>query len=149
MARVTLNEVKAWVEPTKLPITALESELLSHMEEEVLIRLSSSYDISGWTNDTNTPKIVRTIISKIYASFYIDKAYSENQDEGNDYAARLNENAEMLITGLVNGDFEIPNNPPDNPSTVSFYPTNASSAQKPTAKNPSLGGPHFSLGRVF
>lgn len=149
MARVTLNEVRAWIERTKLTINELDTELLSHLEEEALVRVSSSYDISVWTNPNNTPKIVRTIISKLYASFFIDRAYSENQDNNNDYAMKLAENAEMLLQGLINGDFEIPGNPPTNPSTASFYPTDLSSAQKATRSNPSLGGPHFSLGKVF
>jgi len=149
MARVTLNEVRAWVEPTKLPLSALDTELLAHLEEEALVRLSSTYDVDVWVDSGTTPKIVRTIISKLYASFYIDRAYSENQDDGNDYAIKLAENAEMLLTGLVIGDFEIPNNPPDNSSSPSFYPTNASSSQTPTLSDPSLGGPHFSLGKVF
>lgn len=149
MARVTLNEVKAWVEPTKLLITTLDTELLSHMEEEVLIQLSSVYDVGNWTNNTNTPKIVRTIISKIYSSFYIDKAYSENQDEGNDYAKRLQENANMLIAGLIDGTFEIPGIIPASPSNASFYPTDYSSSQTPTSDDLSLGGPYFSLGKSF
>ena len=149
MPRVQLSEVAAWVEPAKVPISSLDTELLSQLEEEVLVQLTSQYNVSTWVDPSTTPKIVRVIISKMYASFHIDRAYSENQDGGNDYAARLQANANMLLTGLVGGSFELPDSPPGNPSTPSFFPTDFSSAQTATAENPEYGGPYFSLGRVF
>lgn len=149
MGRVTLSEVAAWVDPTKIPLSALDQELLSHLEEEVLVQLVPQYNVSTWLSPETTPKIVRVIIAKVYASFYIDRAYSENQDVGNDYAARLQANANTLIMGLVNGSIQIPEIPPDNPSSASFYPNDASSSMEPTSDDPSLGGPWFSLGRVF
>lgn len=150
MARVTQREIQSWLEITKLNLAALNTDLLLQLEEEVLVQLSSVYDTSTWTDDTTTPKIVRTIIAKTYASYHIDKVYSENQDEGNDYAARLIANANMLIAGLVSGLFEIPEVPsPENPGTASFYPTDASSAMEPTLEDPSLGPARFSLGKVF
>lgn len=149
MLRVTLNEVQAWVEPTKIPITALDTELLAQLEEEVLVQLTSQYNVSSWIDPDTTPKIVKVIIAKMYASFHIDRAYSENQDGGNDYAARLMANATTLLTGLVDGSFELPGITPTNPSTASFFPTDLSSAQEPTSDNPEFGGPYFSLGRVF
>lgn len=150
MARVTLAEVQGWLDAAKLTLTSLNAQLLANLEEEILSRLSVAYDTSGWTTDLNTPKLVRVIISKTYSSWEIDKAYSENQDEGNDYAKRLNDNAEMLINGIVEGNIIIPEEPvPDLPRGPSFYPTDASSAQEPTYDDPSLGGPYFSLGRSF
>lgn len=149
MARVTQREIQSWLELTKLNLAALNTDLLTQLEEEVLVRLSTVYTVTGWVDETTTPKIVRVIISKMYASWYIDKVYSENQDAGNDYAVRLQANAEMLIQGLVSGLFEIPGEPVTNPGTASFYPTDASSAQKPTEADPSLGGPWMSLGKAF
>lgn len=149
MARVSLSEVAAWVEPAKVPINVLDSELLLQLEEEVLVQLTSQYTVTPWIDPDTTPKIVRVIIAKMYASFYIDRAYSENQDGGNDYAARLMANASMLLTGLVNGSFELPESSATNPSSPSFFPTDVSSAQTPTDDNPEFGGPYFSLGRPF
>lgn len=150
MARVTQREIQGWLELTKLNLAALNTDLLLQLEEEVLVQLSSVYDTSTWVDEVTTPRIVRVIIAKMYASWYIDKAYSENQDEGNDYAARLSANANMLLAGLVSGLFEIPEVPsPSNPGTASFYPTDASSAMEPTFDDPSLGGPWMSLGKAF
>lgn len=147
--RVRTAEIQAWLERTKLTLDAPDLELLSHIEEEVLVRVSSKYDTSTWLTDTTTPNIIRTIISKIYASFHIDREYSENQDEGNDYAAKLMANAEMLILGIIEGTIEIPDESSSSAAGASFYPTDASSAQTATSEDPSLGGPYFSLGRSF
>lgn len=149
MARVTQREVQSWLELTKLNVAALNTDLLSQLEEEVLVQLSSVYTVTGWTDEVSTPKIVRVIIAKMYASWYIDKIYSENQDEGNDYSARLLANANMLLAGLISGLFEIPGVPVPNPGTPSFYPTDASSAMEPTEEDPSLGPARFSLGKIF
>jgi hypothetical protein len=150
MARITLGEAQAWLESTKLTLASLDAELVGQLEEEILGILSSTYDVSGWTSSANTPKLVRTAISKMYASYVLDRAYSENQDEGNDYAQRLKENSEMIITGLVEGRIILPEVPvPDTSRGASFYPTNASSALEPTSDDPSLGGPWFSLGKSF
>lgn len=149
MARVTQSEVAAWVDRSKIAMTALDQDLLSHLEEEVLVQLNPQFNTSTWVSPETTPRIIRVIIAKVYASFYIDRAYSENQDGGNDYATRLMDNANMLIAGLVSGSITIPEIPADNPNTVSFYPTDASSALEPTPEDRSLGGPWFSLGRAF
>ena len=149
MARVTQREVQSWLELTKLNLAALNTDLLSQLEEEVLVQLSSVYDVSPWIDEATTPKIVRVIISKIYAGWHINKMYSENQDEGNDYARDLQQNAQMLLAGLISGLFEIPGTVSPNPGTASFYPTDASSAMEPTHDDPSLGPARFSLGKVF
>lgn len=150
MPRVAVSEVQAWVEPAKMTVTVLDQELLSQLEEEILVQLSPQYDVSSWLTPETTPKIVRVVIAKTYSSFFIDRAYSENQDGGNDYAARLMANANMLMTGLTSGSIDIPDVPATNSSTApSFFPTDASSAQLPTSENPEFGGPYFSLGRVF
>ncbi len=128
----------------------METELIAHLETEILARLNSVYDTSTWVDSTTTPKLVRTIISKTYASFYIDRWYSEDQEEGNDYAARLMQNAEMLITGIIDGNIEIPGEGvPDTPRGPSFFPTDASSALTPTDDHPEYGGPYFSLSKQF
>lgn len=150
MPRVAVSEVQAWLEPAKLTVTTLDQELLSQLEEEILVQLAPQYTVTGWLTPETTPKIIRVVIAKTYASFYLDRAYSENQDGGNDYAVRLMANANMLMTGLIGGSIDIPDVPATNSSTApSFFPTDASSAQLATSENPEFGGPYFSLGRVF
>ena len=154
MARVTAAEVQGWLDGAKITISSLDTELIANIEEETLARLDPIYDITGWTNTSNTPKIIRTVISKYYASWLIDRFYSENQDGGSDYAKRLCDNADMVMTGIINGQIVVNDGtgatiPPQTSRGASFYPTDASYSQTPTPSDPSLGGPYFSLGRAF
>jgi hypothetical protein len=148
VSRITVKEAQAWAEGTKLTITALDVDLLEHMEAEVITQLSSAFDTVTWLDETTTPKLVRTIISKMYVSWVYNRQYSEDVDQGNNYAALLLLNATNLITGLLGGTIELPGLPDVAGSPV-FYPTDASSSQIPTTDDPSLGPAAFSMGMVF
>jgi hypothetical protein len=151
MARITSADAQGWGERTKLNLGALDTDLLDQIESEVLARIHSVYDTSLWTTPSNTPRLIRTIIAKMYVSWFYNRQYSENQIDTNDYATRLANNAEMLITGILDGTIEIPD-PGVTPTTsqvASFYPNDASSAQEPTIDDPSLGPAKFSMGKVF
>lgn len=149
MARITATDAQGWGEPTKLDLSTLNTSLLSQLETEILTRLSSVYDTSTWTDNTNTPAIVKVVIAKTYVAWLYDRAYSENQDEGNDYAALLKLNAEMLMSGLIDGTIDIPEQPPGVTRGPVYYPNDASSAFEPTSDDSSLGPAKFSMGKVF
>jgi hypothetical protein len=148
MSRITVQEAQAWAEGTKLTIPALDTNLLDHLEEEVLRPLDSAFDIATWVDATSTPKLVRTIISKLYVAWAYDKTYSEDIEQGNNYADRLKMNANTLLAGLIAGTIELPG-VPDVAGTPVFYPTDASSAMEPTFDDPSLGPAAFSMGLRF
>jgi hypothetical protein len=147
-AHITVQEAQAWAEGTKLTISALDTNLEAHLAEEVLVRLASVADTSTWTNDTATPKIVRTIISKLYIAWLYDRQYSEDVADGSAYSDRLKANAEMLMIGLIDGTIEFPG-VVDTAGSPAFYPTDASSSQAPTFEDPSLGPAAFSMGKMF
>jgi hypothetical protein len=149
MARITVADAQSWGERTKLDLSTLDVDLLDQIESEILARINSVYDTSVWTTPTNTPRLIRVIITKTYVAWFYDRQYSENQDTGNDYAALLRQNAEMLITGLLDGTIEIPDVTPGTSQVAVFYPNDASSAQEPTFDDPSLGPAKFSMGKVF
>jgi len=148
MSRISIREAQAWAEGTKLTISILDTDLLDHMEEEVVQQLASGFDISTWTSETTTPKLVRTIISKLYVAWVYDRTYSEDIEQGNGYADRLKSNANNLLAGLLAGTIELPGVPDVSGSPV-FYPTDASSALEPTRDDPSLGPAAFSMGMKF
>jgi hypothetical protein len=150
MPRIEVKDAKGWGEPTKLNLSTLDLGLLDQIEAEVLGRLSGVFTITGWTDHTNTPTLVKVIIAKSYVSWFYDRQYSENQDDGNDYASMLRANAEMLITGLLDGTIELP--PPDGSTSggkPAYYPNDASSAMTPTPDDLSLGPAKFSMGKAF
>jgi hypothetical protein len=150
MARITVDGAQGWADRSKLTLSTLDLSLLDSIETEVLTRLSSAYDTSTWLDTTNTPPIVQVVICKYYVSWVYERAYSENQDSGSDYAAMLRMNAEMLITGLIDGTIDIPGvTPIGSGGGPAYYPNDASSALEPTFDDPSLGPAKFSMGRVF
>lgn len=149
MAHITPSDAQGWAESTKLNLSTLDASLESQIATEIISRLASAYDTSGWIDNTNTPSLVKVIIAKFYVAWFYDRQYSENQQEGNDYAALLRANAEMLITGLVDGTIEIPGVTASGSGVPGYYPNDASSAMEPTSDDPSLGPAKFSMGKVF
>ncbi len=150
MARITVDGAQGWADQQKVTLSTLDLHLLNSIETEVLARLSSAYDTSTWLDATNTPPLVQVVICKYYVSWIYDRAYSENQIEGNDYAAMLRMNAEMLISGLIDGTIDIPGvTPIGSGAGPAFYPNDASSALEPTFDDLSLGPAKFSMGKVF
>ena len=148
MPRITVSQAQAWAEGTKLNISALDNDLLDLLEEEVVRQLASITDVTVWVDALTTPRLVQTIISKLYVAWTYDKQYSEDIEQGNNYADRLKLNAQALLTGLLAGTIELPGVPDVSGSPV-FYPTDASSAMEPTSDDPSLGPAAFSMGMRF
>lgn len=152
MARILLADAQAWAEGTKLPFSSLDYNLLSQVETQVLTLLQScgidATSISTWTSDTTTPALVKSIIAMSYVAWYYDRQYSEEQSEGNDYAAMLRAHAKMLMDGICDGSVDLPDIP-GTTGAVGFFPTDASSALQPTREEPSLGGPYFHMSRGF
>jgi len=147
MSRITVAEAKAWADGTKLTISTLDADLLDHLEEET-IRQLTGFDATTWVDATTTPKLVRTIIAKLYVAWLYDRQYSEDIDQGSNYADRLKTNANNLIAGLIAGTIELPG-VLDVSGSPTFYPTDASSAMTATTDDPSLGPAAFSMGMRF
>lgn len=151
MSLILIADARAWAEQTKMGAATqtLNVDLLSQIESEVLATLSSSVDTTTWTSDTNTPPLVKTVIARLYISWLIDKHYSEDEDL-NAYAGRLAAGAHALLAGIVSGDVEIPGVVNSLGSgQPSFYPNDASSSQRATYDDPSLGPAKFSMGSIF
>lgn len=152
MARITLQDAQAWAENTKLPFSVLDTPLLNQVEVQVLSSLRScgidTTLINTWIDTATTPDLVKSIIAMLYVSWYYDRQYSEEQTEGNDYAAMLRSHAQMLLTGVCDGTIEIPEAPTIG-GKPAFFPTDESSAAQPTCLEPELGGPYFNMSRGF
>jgi len=150
VANIEVADAQAWAEALKLPISALDVNLEDSVATTALAKLGVAFDTTSWVSPAATPDIVRKIIAMQYVASYIHRAQSSEEDL-NEYALWLWANAESLIEGLIAGTLVIdPTDPtPDDPSTPLYYPTDASSAQQPTADDPSLGGPAFTLGAIW
>ena len=154
MARILVEDAQAWVEGTKFtipdPLPSTDANLLGQIEAEVIGRVSSAYadEYPTWTDSTNTPALVKVAIAKMFVAWMYRKQYSEDLgEEDAAYAAKLEMNAESIISGLTDGTIDIPGGGTD--IGPIFYPTDASSAMVPTHDDPSLGPAKFSMGMVF
>jgi hypothetical protein len=128
-----MPEVQQWLESTKLNLTAVDLDLHDSAVIMVKSRLASEgvYDVSGWTNDTNTPSLIRKIISLFIAAWLYNRAYSEDAEQDNKYANRLEAMAHNMLSGLEKGEYILtdytgttPGLPPDQPE---YYPSDVSS----------------------
>ena len=152
MAHIEVGDTQAWTDNTKLTINELEDELIEQVESMVLGQIGRAYDISTWVTPLTTPTLVRKIIAMIYVADIYDRTYSEDGEVSSPWSAYLREQAMILIAGIVDAtivliDLPAEQTPPS--SSASFYPTDASSSATPTADDPSLGGPAFSMGTLW
>lgn len=123
MAHVTVDEVQSWLDEAKLPLASndpLPEEV--NAAAGVLGRLANVYDVTGWTNNTNTPQLVRVIISALTAAYRYNKIYSEEEDSGNRYASKLEGRSLELLAMIVNGDIILTDVPGGGSTITSFDP---------------------------
>jgi len=149
MSRITVQQAQSWAEKTKLPITVLDADLLTQVENQVLGMLAEGFDVSTWSDSSSTPPIVQQVISMLYISWFYNRQYSEDQEHVNVYATLLRAEAESLMTGLLNGAVIMPGQTVSTSDGPTFYPNDSSSAQQPTDLDSSLGDAAFSVGKVF
>lgn len=150
MAHIEEKDIQAWLEGTKLQVGNLDDELESQIASEVLGRVSTaSYDVTGWTNFSTTPKLVKKVIAMLYAGWFYDREYSETSDT-NDYALRLKQAAETLILGIIAGTTDIDEEPGVSQlGDPSFFPNDASSALRLNEFEVGDGPAAFSMGSRF
>lgn len=107
MAYVTLTEVQAWLESTKLTLSSFDAELEDIASTLVVGTLAEVYDTTTWTNDTNTPDLVTKVIAMLVAAWTYNRAYSEDDPNGNAYAKWLEDKAYALLAGIKDGSIDL------------------------------------------
>lgn len=130
MALIDVDDVQPWLEESKLNLDHNDDLIEEPFQSAfVLSRLSScSIDVSSWVDTTTVPFLVKQIIGMLVAAQRYNRYYSEtDEDAGNPYANKLEERAELLLTGICSGSISIPEIT-DDPSSSgfgspSFYPT--------------------------
>lgn len=150
MANIDVTDAQAWIEPTKLTLSELDTQLESQVVTQIFGRLLGTYNTSTWNSPATTPNIVRSIIAMYYVAWTYDKTYSDDA-EANEYARLLRQYADTNIAGLVSGSIELVELPTESSAVgkPSFFPNDLSSATAPTTENPSDGPPSFTMGTVF
>lgn len=153
MSYLAPTDVSAWADGNKLQLTSVDANLETSVAEQVLARIGTVTDVSGWTNGATTPPLVIKIMSMIYVGWYYQRTYSEDQ-EANDYGLLLMAQAEKLLDGIVAGEYDLPGaTDASNIGNPVFYPTDQSSAvcdNDPSLQyDSSLGSAKFSMGTIW
>lgn len=151
MAHIATTDVQAWFELTKMTVSSVDAAREDQISSQVLSQIGNLYpdQVLTWIDTTTTPKLVKSIISMMYAGWMYDTQYSENPDD-NTYADRLRAQAQNLIEGIMSGAIALLDVPtlPDETGAL-FFPNDVSSANCPTWDNPSDGPEAFRMGKVF
>jgi hypothetical protein len=109
MARVTLGDVQAWLDPVNFNLD--DDDTLPEAEQVTSIVfgfIGGSYDTTVWTEPEDTPPLIRTIISGLVAARKYQARYSETEDGGNAYADRIERQLMKLLDQIAEGVVVIP-----------------------------------------
>jgi hypothetical protein len=151
MSNIIVREAQAWCQENKLDLgSSLDDELEKQVSSQVLTRVATAYNVSGWTDTYNTPEIIKTVIAMYYAAWMYNKLYSDDNDDTNAYADKLMAMAEAILLNILAGVTEIPGvDPTLDSGSPAFYPTDASTASCATYEDPSLGPAAFTMSAKF
>lgn len=140
MSYISINEVQAWCEPTKLTLANIDAVLEESVVSQVFARIAPTYDTSTWTGSISTPAPVLKILAMYYAAWYIDRTFSEDASVTNNYASLLRAEADNLLDGIIGGRVVI--------STIL-----SGTQQSLRTSDPEFEfgdeGPYFNMGTVF
>jgi hypothetical protein len=153
-AHVSIAEVQQWLEVTKARVTQLDLELEGTATELVLSQLRSTYAVEAWVDEGTTPKLVRSVISLLYAGWFYDRTYSEDTpDSATSYGSKLESAAMALLGSLVAGSTLLDETtvPRDNTSFPVFWPTDAATLIASQEGDDAEGAAPraFTMGKVF
>lgn len=107
MATITTDMANAWVDKSKLTIPAIDSMLESQIVAQVFSKLGVKYDTTLWTSTENTPSLVQSVVSMIYAgmtyiqAFAIDYTSNSSDLYGNQLIADANKIIDSVVSGQV------------------------------------------------
>jgi len=121
-------DVQAYLHNTKYRLGKLEDELTSFSVNYITGKVRSKYDISGWTDATNTPPLILNLMNIWYANLYL-RLKSSEEDGFTKYADFLVGLVNDQCQAIVDGDVSLEGQLTDPNSAVGaepeFFPTNA------------------------
>lgn len=106
---ITLAELQAWFESTKLEQRSVDATLEETARELVYSKVSGVYDTSSWVSVDTTPSLIRKVISLYVAAWIYKRAYSEDvRDTSETYGEELENMAKEVLAGIVDGSVDLP-----------------------------------------
>lgn len=130
MSYLSTTPVNTWLATTKYTVDAIESPLDEMVQGIIFGKLALRYDTSTWTDGTDTPALILSAMSMLYAAYYMQRQISEDDQTPETYPVRLETRALDLIAGILAELVDIPDADPDPTLTTNrgleFFPTDAS-----------------------
>jgi hypothetical protein len=149
---ITFQDVNAWFADTKLSLSS-NTEINDEREQQIVDttfpRLASFAAVDTWTDDTDTPSIIRSIIAMYYAAWTYDMTYADDDQGDNRFAARLRRAADLALQGIVEGQVIVEGVTIPAMVGPSFFPNDKSSMNPPTEQFPYDGDSYFMMGTVW
>lgn len=159
MALVSLNDLQGWagtVANPKIKATDIPPGLIDAGEGHVLSAVRDKFDVSTWTDESDTPGFIRTIISMWVVGWHYNSVYNEDSSitGGREtFGDKLINYADALITGLIDGTYELDSDTDAvlTTSQPSFWPTDTATTVAENSGQDADGAAvrHFSSGMVF
>lgn len=153
MSYLSVDQVQAWLQSTKYPVPVVSETFETTASTTVLGKISQRYDTSGWTNSTNTPKLVLSIMSMLVAAYEMRK-YASEEDGLTSHAEWLEERAMTMCADIVDGCIDLAEADPSTTSSLGggplFWPTDDSTLFAETYPHDANASPRaFSMGMYF
>lgn len=122
---VTDVEIQQWIQDDRLQVSDVDPSLESSAFSRVEGALSLRYDTTTWTTSTNTPALVRSVISMLMAAWIINRSHAEVTADVDSYGIHLESSALELLGALADGSITIGDNITSTYSTGQpvFWPT--------------------------
>lgn len=138
MAFIGASDVNAWLEQTKLAVTApLETPLETLIAQTILGQLSRRFVVSGWLDGTTTPAVVVQLIAMRYAAATYRKQYSEDLGTDPAWPVWLEQTAagtlEMLVAGTLDIVDAVVVEVSSGQQSPAFYPNDDADTDDPRA----------------
>lgn len=141
-ALVTVEDVNAWLAPTKYDLEDLDDDVEDIYQKVVLGRLGQVYDVSGWVSPGTAPALVRKVIAGSVAAHEYERRVSEDVVEGDLYADKIRQWVRQLLDAIYGGEMDIgEDQDPDLSAARSFafFPTDAQDSDANYARRFVLG----------
>lgn len=141
-AVVTLDDVNAWLAPTKYALTAIDAHVEDIYQVAVFAKLGQVYDVSGWVSPATTPALVRKVIAGLTAAHEYERRVSEDVVDGDNYADKIRRWSSELLSGIYGNEFDIGQDQDTDLATarsLSFFPTDSQDSDPDYARRFLLG----------
>lgn len=150
---VDVTEVQQWIQDDRLQVTDVDPVLESSAFSRTVSVLALRYDTSTWTDATNTPDLIRSVVSMLMAAYIINRSHAEVTGDVDSYGVHLESSALELLGALADGSILVEDDVVSEYSTgqAAVWPTDAATtiAEEEGWDAEGAAPLMFTVGKVF